>query len=163
MKEFTGLVAGLSRALDKLSGLCMVLIMLLVVVNIVLRVVFKHPILGTYEYVGFLTAALIGLSLANCAVKKGHIAISFVMDRLTARTQAAIDCFINIATLLFWGLAAWYSCLYAGSLTANGVVSPTTQMPFYPFIYIVAIGLAALCLVLLVSLIESIKKAAFNK
>ncbi|MFZ5643090.1 MAG: TRAP transporter small permease [Bacillota bacterium] len=163
MKELTGFVTGLSRILDRIAGLCMVCTMLLVITNIILRVLFNHPILGTYEYVGYLTAALIGLSLANCAVKKGHIAISFVVDRFSTKVQAFIDSFINIIALAFWGFSAWYIYKYANSLIINGVVSPTTQMPFYPFIYLVALGLLALCLVLLISAIESLKKAAFDR
>jgi len=163
MKQFTGLVTRLSRVLDIISGLLMVFIMLLIVANIFLRVLFNHPVLGTYEYVGFLTAALIGLSLANCAVKKGHIAISFLVERLSEKTQAVADIFINTAALLFWGFSAWYICKYANSITVNGVVSATTQTPFSPFIYLVAIGLFVFCLVLLANLIESIKKAAFDR
>ncbi len=163
MKKFSGLVEGLSRVLDRISGFCMVSVMALVAVNILLRALFNRPILGTYEYVGFITAATIGLALANCAVQKGHIAISIVVDRLGPRVQAVIDAFTCAVSLSFWGLSAWYTCKYAKSLLNNGVVSPTTQTPFYPFMYLVAFGLLALCLVLLVRLIESIKKAAFNR
>ena len=163
MKQFAGLVSGLSSVLDKMSGLLMVSIMLLIVANIFLRVLFNHPVLGAYEYVGFLTAALIGLSLANCAVKKGHIAISFLVERLPERVQAVVDIFINTAALLFWGFSAWYICAYAKSIAVNGVVSATTQTPISPFIYLVAIGLFVFCLVLLANLIESIKKAAFDR
>jgi hypothetical protein len=68
MKGFTGLVNWLSRVLDVILGLLLAGVMLLIVANILLQTLFKSPVLGTYEYVGFLTAALIGLSLANCAV-----------------------------------------------------------------------------------------------
>ena len=138
MKVFSGLVTEFSKLLDKLAGFCMVLLMLLVVSNVVLRAVFKSPILGTYEYVGFLTAVMIGLALAYCAVQNGHIAIGLMVDRLCCRTQAGVDIMVNATALGFWGLAAWYIARYAGSMTASGVVSPTTQTPFYPFVYLVA-------------------------
>lgn len=163
MKAFSGFVIGLSRVLDRISGLCMVSIMVLVVANILLRVLFKRPVLGTYEYVGFLTAALIGLALANCAVQRGHIAIGILVDRLAYKTQAVIDIFIYIVSIAFWAISAWYIAQYARSLTINGVVSPTTQIPFYPFIYLISLGLVALCLVLTVKLMESVKRAAFNR
>lgn len=159
-KAFTSLVTGLSLVLDKLAGLCMVAMMVLVVANILLRVLVKRPILGTYEYVGFLAAALIGLALAYCAVQNGHIAVSFIVDRFSPKIQAVVDIVVNVTALCFWSLAAWYVGKYAHSMSVNGVVSPTTQMPFYPFVYLVAFGLLVLCLVLLVRLIESIKKAA---
>lgn len=163
MKVFSGLVTEFSKLLDKLAGFCMVLLMLLVVSNVVLRAVFKSPILGTYEYVGFLTAVMIGLALAYCAVQNGHIAIGLMVDRLCCRTQAGVDIMVNATALGFWGLAAWYIARYAGSMTASGVVSPTTQTPFYPFVYLVAFGLLALCLVLMVRLVESVKKVAVDR
>jgi len=52
---------------------------------------------------------------------------------------------------------------YAQSLAASGVVSPTTQTPFHPFVYLVSLGLFVLCLVLLVRLIDSIKRMTTNK
>ncbi|SFR08390.1 TRAP transporter small permease [Desulfoscipio geothermicus] len=163
MKKFSGLVAGLSRLLDRIAALCIVSVMVLVVANILLRALLGRPILGTYEYVGFLTAAMIGLALASCALQNGHIAVSFVMEKLPARIQACVDIIINVFALCFWGLAAWYTGKYANGMTVSGVVSPTTQTPFYPFVYLVSFGLLALCLVLLAGLVESIKRAAINK
>lgn len=163
MKHFTGLVTGLSRVLDRVAGFCMVAVMLLVVTNILLRAVFNRPILGTYEYVTFLTAVTIGLALAHCAVQNGHIAVSFVVEKLPGKIQAVLDVVMNIIALLFWSLCAGQVAKYANTMAVSGVVSPTTQMPFYPFIYLVALGLLVLCLVLLVKAVESLKKVAFNK
>jgi TRAP-type C4-dicarboxylate transport system permease small subunit len=160
MKQFEGLVTGLSRVLDKIAGFCMVAVMLLVVSNVILRAVFSRPILGTYEYVVFLTAVMIALALAYCAVQNGHIAVGFVVDRLSCRIQAAVDIFVNITALFFWGLCAWQVANYAKTMQISGVVSPTTQTPFYPFIYLVALGLLSLCLVSAVRAAASIQKAA---
>lgn len=162
-EQLAGLVTGLSRVLDKIAGLCMVAIMLLVISNIILRAFLNRPILGTYEYVGFLTAVVIGLALAYCAVQNGHIAISFVADRFPPRIQAAVDMIMNAAALCFWGLSAWYIWKYGRSMTDSGVVAPTTQIPFYPFVYLVSFGLFVLSLVLFVRLIESIKRTAVNR
>ncbi len=155
MFKFTGLVTGLSRVLDKIAGLCMVFAMLLVVVNILLRVLVGRPILGVYEYVIFLTVATIGLSLAHCAVQNGHIAVSFIFDRLSLKVQRVVNIFIDTAALFLWSLCAWQVGVYAHSTAASGVVSATSQIPLYPFIYLVALGLLALGLVLLVKAIES--------
>lgn len=163
MRQFSGMVMEMSRILDRIAGFFMVALMVLVVTNVLLRSIFKTPILGTYEYVGFLTAAMIGLALAHCAVLNGHIAVGLVVDRLKVKTQAYIDIIVNVTALSFWGMTAWYVAKHANSMTVNGVVSPTTQTPFYPFIYLVAAGLLVLCLVLLVRFIESVKKAAFGK
>lgn len=158
VEKFTGLVTATSRILDKIAGFCMVSIMLLVVSNIVLRVLFNHPILGTYEYVVFLTVAAIGLSLAHCAVQNGHIAVDILMDRLPLKIQGVIDLVMNTAALLFWGLCAWQIGIYANKMAISGLVSPTSQIPMHPFIYLVAFSILALSLVLLSKTMESLQK-----
>ncbi|VFU12310.1 TRAP-type C4-dicarboxylate transport system, small permease component (fragment) [anaerobic digester metagenome] len=70
---------------------------------------------------------------------------------------------MNLCAFVFWVLAAWHIGSYANSMVVNGVVSPTAQVPFYYFIYLIALGLLALCLVLLVRTIESIKKAVLHR
>lgn len=162
MEKFSVSVTGISRILDKIAGLCMVSIMVLVISNILLRVLFNSPILGTYEYVVFLTVGTIGLSLAHCAVKNGHIAVSFVFERLPGKMQIAVDLVMNTAAFVFWSLCAWQVGVYANTLAASGVVSPTTQIPLYPFVYLVAVGLLALCLVLLVKTAESMQKLVLS-
>ncbi len=159
MGKLAGLVTGLSRVLDKIAGLSMVAVMVLVVSNILMRVIFNRPILGAYEYVVFLTVITIGLSLAHCAVQNGHIAVSFVVDRLPLRVQVAVDTVMNAAALIFLGLCAWQIAVYAKKMAASGVLSPTAQIPIHPFIYLVAFGIFALCLVLLVRTAESLRKA----
>ncbi|MCL4441844.1 MAG: TRAP transporter small permease [Firmicutes bacterium] len=160
MDHLTGLVNGLSRVMDRIAGFCMVAVMVLVVVNILLRTIFNRPILGTYDFVMLLTAVIIGLALAYCAVQNSHIAVSFLVDRLPARIQTAVDIVMNMAALFFWGLCAWQVAGYAGAMAASGVVSPTSQIPIFPFIYLVAFGLLALSLVLLTNTLKSIKRAA---
>jgi len=163
MRLLTGLVAGLSRLLDRAAGFLMVATMVLVVLNVLLRVLLKRPVFGAYEYVSLLTALTIGLALAHCGVQNGHIDISIVAERLPARLQAVAGAVVNIVTLCFWGVSAWYIGGYARSMMISGLVSPTTQMPTYPFVYLIAFGLLAYCLVLLIRSIESIIKAAFNR
>jgi len=155
---FASGVKSLSRWLDIVAGCCLAGIMVLVVSNIILRVIFNSPILGTIDYVGFLAALAIGLALAYCAVQNAHIAVDFIIERFPYQVQAVVDSLMNIVALGFWGLVSWKMVEYAQSLAASGVVSPTTQTPFHPYVYLVSLGLFVLCLVLLVRLIDSIKR-----
>ncbi len=163
MNRLNGLAAGLGRIMDRIAGLCLVAIMILVVTNVLFRALFKRPVLGTYDYVTLSTAVMISLALAYCAVQNGHIAVGFVVDRLPKRRQAAVDTAVNLAAVAFWGLCSWQMAAYAGSMASRGVVAATSQIPLYPFIYLVAFGLAALCLVLLVRAVESAMRAAGGK
>lgn len=147
----------LSEYLDWLAGWVLMGSMLLVVCNILLRL-FDRPIEGTYEWVGFLSAAAIGLALAYCAVQEGHIAVTFFVDKLAPGRQATIDFVVKLLSVAFLVLAFWESLLYGASMKASGEVALTTKVPFYPFIYLIALGLLVMALVILSEILKTRRK-----
>lgn len=158
MDKFSRTVKKLSDIINEVANWGIVLSMILVVLNVILRAVFKRPILGTYEYVCFLAAIIVGCGIAYCAAVDGHIAISFILEKLKKRTQNVIEVITSVITLLGMLVFTWRMFLYAARLAANNEVSPTTQTPFYLFIYITAIGFLVLCLVLLDKAIKALKE-----
>ncbi len=158
MEYFKHFTVKLSTYLDRAAGWLMASVMFLVVLNVILRTIFKSPILGTYEYVGFITAMFVGLSVAYCALQNFHIAVGFLLEKFPAKVQGIVDVLTGIISFVFLSLATWHIADYAGSMVITGEVSPTTRTPFYPFIYVVAFGFLVLSLVVLLKLIESIRK-----
>jgi TRAP-type C4-dicarboxylate transport system permease small subunit len=157
MLSFEKTVYGFSRKLNILSGIALMLMMGLVFVNVALRAVWK-PILGTYEFTGFLASITITFALAHCASKKGHIAITIFADRLSPRVQAILDLLVAILGTALYAVISWQCVKYAINLYQIGEVSPATATPFYPFIFAVAFGLLVLALVLLNDLSKSIQR-----
>ena len=45
-----------------IAGWAVAAAMVLVVINVILRTVFKSPLLGAYEFTGFITAVIVGFS-----------------------------------------------------------------------------------------------------
>lgn len=136
--------------------------MLLIVANIILRTVFNQPILGTYEVVGFLTAMGVALALAHCAFQEGHIAVSFIMERFPRKTQSMTAVLVNAVSLVFWTAAVWSLGKFGYAMKIRGLVSPSAEIPVYPFIYLVALGLLGLCLVLLFKFLVSLREVFVN-
>jgi len=157
MPSFEKTVYRFSRTLNILSGIALVLMMGLVFVNVALRAVWK-PLLGAYEFTGFLAAVTISFALAHCASKKGHIAITLFVDRLPPRVQAILDSFVAILGTALYAVISWQCVKYAINLYQIGEVSPATATPFYPFIFAVAFGLLMLALILLNDVFKSIGK-----
>ncbi|NLG53230.1 MAG: TRAP transporter small permease, partial [Clostridiales bacterium] len=91
MKNAFRFIKGISRALDIIAGAGIVVITVMVVLNVLLRTLFNMPFRGIYEYVSYLTAAVIGLALAYCAVNNAHISIGFIMEKLPLKLRAVID------------------------------------------------------------------------
>lgn len=156
MHIFETIVIKSSRALDLLAGIILAGTALLVVANIIGRSLLNLSILGTYEMVGFLTAAVVGLSLARCAVENSHIAIEFILERFELRAQRLIEIIFSVPSFLFLGFATYNLFLYGLRIARTGEVSPTTQMIFYPFIYLVAVGFAMLTLVVFLRFLKTV-------
>ena len=133
----------------------LVIMMVLVFTNVVLRAVWQ-PILGTYEFTGFLASLSISFALAHCAVNKGHIAVTIFADRLPEKLQKIFELFIAIFSTALYAIISWQCVKYAINMSTTGEVSPATATPFYPFIFAVAFGLLMLALVLFIDIFKSI-------
>ncbi|MGI6468885.1 MAG: TRAP transporter small permease [Syntrophomonadaceae bacterium] len=158
MERFSGLVENVGRFLDNIAAFCVAATMAVVVLNIILRTLFNRPLLGTVEYVNILTAVTIGLALAYCAFCDGQIAVDFLMEKLPLRLQATSEIITGILAFGFWALVARYMLDYSYEMLTTGLVSSTVQIPMYPVSYLIALGLLALCLVILYRITESVRK-----
>jgi len=154
MEKIDTIVTRLSKEMDRIAGYCVVGVMLFVVSNILLRKLFNLPIPGAYELVGYLTALAVSLALAYCAVQNGHIGVEYIIDRFPQPLRAGAALVIQLFSACFWSLAAWHTAGYARSLMITGVVSPTAQLPLYPVVYLIALGLLALGLVAAVRFLQ---------
>jgi TRAP-type C4-dicarboxylate transport system permease small subunit len=149
-------VTRLGRWIDAIGGkfnyvacAAVVVMMLLTCADVILRL-FGHPILGTYEMIGFTGAVVISFALAYTSLEKGHIAVELLVDRLPKRLQVFINGLNSLIGAALFSLITWQSFLYAGDLRGSGEVSLTLQIPTYPFVYGISLGCGLLCLVLLV-------------
>lgn len=153
----------IASMLDKLAGLSIVLAMLLVVMNVILRRVFSSPILGTYEFTGFLTALIVAFGISACMVSNSHIAVDFLVEKLKKPVQKIIDFIINSVLSVFLGFFTYRMFGYATNLLKSHELSPTTQTPFYIFIYLIAFCFVILSIVTLFKAIDCIKGVSENE
>ena len=65
---------------------------------------------------------------------------------------------IDLLSISFLSISFWRIIIYANDMKLSGQVSMTTKTPFYVFIYIVAFGLLSYALVVLGSMIDSLRK-----
>jgi TRAP-type C4-dicarboxylate transport system permease small subunit len=128
--------------------------MVLTCLDIVLRL-FRHPIPGTYEMVGFLGAVFAAFSLGYTSVNRGHIAVDFLVQKLSVRTQNWVDGINALICSVFFGFLARQCLVYAADLKTFGEVSMTLQMPIYPFVYGIGAGCFLLTLVLAVRFVKN--------
>ncbi|MBN2059184.1 MAG: TRAP transporter small permease [Deltaproteobacteria bacterium] len=156
LEQAGNIVNSSSSGLNKIAGVALIVMMALVFINVLLRM-FWQPILGVYEFTGFLASLTISFALAHCAVQKGHVSITLLIDSLPDRARAVCDAIIGaIGTALFITLG-WQGVRYAINIYRIGEVAATTEIPFYPFIFGMAFGMFMLAIVSLIDFFNALK------
>jgi TRAP-type C4-dicarboxylate transport system permease small subunit len=117
-----------------------------------------RPVPGTYDLVAMCGAIAAAFAMAHTTLESGHVAVSLVVRLLSKKRQLWMKMFTDTASLSLFGILAWRSVVYAGKLRESGEVSMTMQLPFHPFVHMLAFSSLIVALVYLVAIIKDIQK-----
>lgn len=137
-----------AQVLNGIAAVAVAAMMLLTCADVILRL-FRFPIPGTYEMVGFLGAVFVSFSLAKTSLDQGHIAVDFFVSRFPKKIRQAVYSVNALASAILFAFSFWHCLKVALDSKQSGEVSLTLQMPIYPFILGTAIGCGALTIVLI--------------
>ena len=151
---------GTSRITAIIATVFLVAMVLLTVVDVFLRSVFRAPILGSVELTEYMMVLAGFLGMAWCAQKGGHVIVGILVDRLPARVQAAIDSITLFLSLALVPLVVWQSIAQSLFSLSEDYTSDILKIPESPFYMVVAIGYAVMFFVILATFINTVKKAA---
>lgn len=152
--QTASLVRSLSVWLNYLSYAALAGLMLLVTINVILRAVFKSPILGTYDLSGFLTVVAIGCGLALCSLENGHIEIGLFVDKTHGQTHQWITAAGRVLTSVILAVFTYAMFDYGARLSKANEVSVTTKTPLHWFVYLLAVCFLVFTLAALVRIFE---------
>src|SRR5690606_30794843 len=107
MRALARLNTVINRGLAAIAGASLIAMMLLTVADMVLRGI-GRPLAGSYEMIGWLSAAAMALALGYAQLHKGHVSIDLVVERLPPRLRAAVEALVGLASLLLFVAVAWY-------------------------------------------------------
>ena len=161
MISFLRIERFIARIADKVNWIAagaVVFMMLITTADVIMRA-FRHPILGTYEIVGFTGAVVIAFSLPYTSIQKGHIAVEFLVQRLPWLARVIINIINACVSIVLFAVIAWQCAKYAETMKISGEVSSTLQMPTYPFLYGISFGCLLLCVVLFIELLRQFRGA----
>ncbi|MCU0579003.1 MAG: TRAP transporter small permease [Desulfobacterota bacterium] len=140
-----------TKILDVIGGAALTFMMLLTVADVILRAT-GRPLVGTFEVVALALSLVIGFTIPKVSLDRGHIRVDLVMVLLGRRSQALLNTFTRLICLALFAIITYNLFLVAGELRASGEVSPTIQLPAYPFAYGVAVCCAVECLVFILDI-----------
>ncbi|OPY77633.1 MAG: Tripartite ATP-independent periplasmic transporter [Syntrophorhabdus sp. PtaU1.Bin058] len=130
----------INRYIYLFAGFALMFMMLLTVADVILRE-FDHPIVGTYELVGFSAAVVIGFCIPYTTSMRGHITVDFLTMRMSAKIQKMLLIITRLFGIFLFVFMGYNLFIMGSDLLKSGEVSLTIQMPFYP----IAFGIGVCC------------------
>lgn len=152
-------IVSISRIMVIVAMVVVAVMMLLTVSDVFLRYAFKNPIPDSQELTEYLMVCVAFLGMAWVAIKGEHITVNLVISRLSPRAQAIFDSVTYFLGLGVVVLISWRNFLEAPIVRQIGLESLLLRIPEYPFYLVLAVGLAILCLAMLIQLIQHVSKA----
>ncbi len=155
MDNLEKIIHWMARRTSQLAQLALVLVMLVIVANILMRIWWK-PMPGSYELVEILGAVILSMGIAYCAVARGHVTVSLLMEKLPQRVQAVVDIIVSLISFTFISAIGWGLLKYAKMTFDRGLETSTLSVPLYPIYFLVASGMVMLALTAFSELLKAI-------
>jgi TRAP-type C4-dicarboxylate transport system permease small subunit len=158
MEKFVRFIDKLSYATGFVAGLVLLAIIVLTMVEVVSRYALNNPLILSDELGGYALVAVTFLGLAYCAQEKGHIRITFIVERLSPVTTGRIRIVTLALGLVFVGVAAWVSWQFLADSFARGMRSNSMLMtPLKWPQMVMPIGFTLFALVLLGQFVKALQ------
>jgi TRAP-type C4-dicarboxylate transport system permease small subunit len=145
------------------SGLIMVTV-LLMTTDVAGRYLFKHPIQGSDELVGFLILCTAAFAFSYAQREKQHLRVDVLIDRLRGRTRDFFDLFALILGLGVSIIISWQmfeaARKYILGLQGGPQLSWILGIPYFPFLLVLGVGYAVYALAVFTDAVTLIIKVA---
>lgn len=119
---------------------------------------FRTPVFGVVELMGFMGAMVVALALPDTHAKGAHIGVEILVSRLSSRTRNIIDLITGILSLILFGIITWQMFDYARKIKLSGEVSMNLGLPEYIIIFVLACGLLLFFVFIIQTIAETIAK-----
>jgi TRAP-type C4-dicarboxylate transport system permease small subunit len=108
-----------------------------------------RPLPGTYDLIELLGAIVITGALPYTTACNGHVAIEFLLQKLSGRGRIALGTLVGLISVLLFAFLTWRFVVYGLDLRASSQVTLTLRWPVFWLPWWMALCTAATILVLL--------------
>jgi TRAP-type C4-dicarboxylate transport system permease small subunit len=141
-----------------LAGLVLLGIILLTMAEVVSRYGLRNPLILSDELGGYALVAISCLGLAYCGMEKGHIRITFIVERFDPRTAGWIRLVTLALGFVFVAVAAWVSWQFladsfARNMRSNSMLMTPLKWPQMAL----PVGFTLFAVVMLAQLVKAIR------
>jgi TRAP-type C4-dicarboxylate transport system permease small subunit len=142
-------IARLGQVPDALAALMLLFLVLVTVVDVVGRYLFRAPIGGADELTVFCMAIGIFAVFPRLTWREEHVSVDLIDMVYPKRWIAARQMLMNLLAAAFMGVATWRLWILATRLTEDGEITMFLRLPKGPLAYFIvamcALATSALC------------------
>jgi TRAP-type C4-dicarboxylate transport system permease small subunit len=155
MNSFKEVIYSICRGFNWVAVGALLAMLLTVCFNVLCRL-FSWPLSGAPELIEYMEGILIAFALPYTQMKRGHISIDLVVQRLQQNKKVVVLSAGCILSLVIFSLTTWQMILYGLDSWHIGEVSPVMKIPSFLIIFGVTSCFFLLCLVLFIELIKQL-------
>lgn len=163
IQSVDAVISWLSRVLNYVGMVILIIMMLLTVADVLMRYILNQSILGVFELTEYMMVPIVFFGWAWCAKKGGNVKVDLFVNRLKPSAQKAFNGATYFFGIVVIFIIAWQNLLEAKGVWAAHKVSDMLAVPAYPFYLVLTIGCFLLCLVLFLNLIQLILGGVSNE
>ncbi len=155
MRKLVSFVLTVSTWMGGAGGAILVSMMLLSVFDVVIRCM-GRPMSGTYDLIALGGALVIGFSVPYTTMKKGHIMVDVLTERLSKSRQKVLSICTRLISLGVCSMICWHLIKLGLDFYNKHEGSQTLQLSFYPIAYGLAVGFFTQCLANIAEIVREI-------
>ncbi|MBN1626719.1 MAG: TRAP transporter small permease [Deltaproteobacteria bacterium] len=134
-----------------LAAATLCLMVIVIVVNVVGRYLFRLPLQGTVEIAELALVVTVVFAFAYTEMENGHVTMDEVVARFPRRVRAVLIRIMYFAAAAFFFIMGWRAVVLSISHARPLMrVTDVLKIPIAPLIFIVAVGAVMFGLVLLI-------------
>ncbi len=165
VNSFTDKIFRVPFKITKTLGSALIMVtVLLMTINVVGRYIFKRPVEGSDELIGFLILCTAAFAFSYTQRERQHLRVDVLIDRLRGKARDFLDLFALILGLGVSIIISWQmfeaARKYILNLQGGPPVSWILGIPYFPFLLVLGLGYAVYALAVLTDAITIIIKVA---
>ena len=110
------------------------------VIDVIGRYVFNTSFVDAMTLSSYLLAVINALALPGITLRKGHVQVDLIYDRLPAGVRQGLDAFGSLLAGILFSLMSWFAFAKASYSFRRGIYKGWMRLPEYPAKYLFAFG-----------------------